>query len=263
MPTTIGDVIEIILREMPGPPPADTVDTFVSGDPSQPVTGIVSTFLATYAVIQRSVELGANLIISHEGIFFSHRGGVDWLAGDPVYEAKRRLLEEHGMAVWRFHDNWHRYRPDGILTGVLRQLGWEAYADPQQPTLCTLPLTTVGAVAAHIKERLGIDTVRLVGDPAMPCQRVGLRPGAVENRLHMRGLREAALDLLAVGELNEWETSEYVRDAVQIGLPKALLVLGHAQSEEPGMAYLVEWLQERLPGVSITHVPAGGLFRYL
>jgi putative NIF3 family GTP cyclohydrolase 1 type 2 len=40
-------------------------------------------------------------------------------------------------------------------------------------------------------------------------------------------------------------------------MPKGLIAIGHEVSEEPGMAYLVEWLGERLPGVPITHIPAG------
>ena len=65
------------------------------------------------------------------------------------------------------------------------------------------------------------------------------------------------------GEVREWETSEYARDAVAQGRDKALIVLGHAKSEEPGMAYLVEWLQPLVPGVTITHVPVGDAFRYV
>ena len=36
-----------------------SVDVIKAGDPSQPVTGIVTTFLATHEVLQRAVDLGA------------------------------------------------------------------------------------------------------------------------------------------------------------------------------------------------------------
>jgi putative NIF3 family GTP cyclohydrolase 1 type 2 len=42
-----------------------------------------------------------------------------------------------------------------------------------------------------------------------------------------------------------------------------LIVVGHANSEEAGMKYLVEWLQERLPDVPIAHVPAGDPFCHM
>ncbi len=62
---------------------------------------------------------------------------------------------------------------------------------------------------------------------------------------------------MVCGETSEWQVYEYVRDANSLGLHKGLLVIGHERSEEPGMAYLAEWLKGRLPGLAITHVPAG------
>jgi hypothetical protein len=43
----------------------------------------------------------------------------------------------------------------------------------------------------------------------------------------------------------------------------ALLLTGHAASEEPGMAYLAEWLRMRFPETPITHVPTGEPFLFL
>jgi len=69
--------------------------------------------------------------------------------------------------------------------------------------------------------------------------------------------------MLLAGEINEWDVNEYARDATAMGAGKALIVLGHADSEEPGMAHLVDWLAPKLPGVAITHVPAGNPFRFV
>ena len=99
MRTTIQDVIDTILQEVPGAPFEESVDTFKAGDPSLEVTGIVTTFLASYEVIQRAVDLGANLIITHEPIYYNHLDEVDWLTNDPVYQAKRQLLEENNVTV--------------------------------------------------------------------------------------------------------------------------------------------------------------------
>jgi hypothetical protein len=71
------------------------------------------------------------------------------------------------------------------------------------------------------------------------------------------------VDVVVCGELHEWETSENVRDAVQIGSREAVIAIGHANSVEAGMKWLVEWLQPRLPKVTITHIPAGNPFQYL
>ena len=261
IPLRIQDVIDTIVADMSQAPLAETVDTVKTGDPTQPVTGIVTTFLATTPVIREAVRLGANLIITHEPTFYSHTDEVGWLAGDPVYAAKRGLLDEHGIVVWRLHDRIHfAHRPDGIIAGVLAALGWESYADGEQSYTATIPPTPLSALIAHLKERLGVTSVRVVGPLDLLCRRVGLLVGAAPGEWHMRAFREQGLDVVICGESREWETCEYVRDANACGRPAALVSVGHATSEEPGMRWVAEWLRERVPAVAITHVPAGDPF---
>jgi hypothetical protein len=52
-PPTIQEVIDKILAATPYDPAQDTVDTVKTGDPRQPIRGIATTFLASYAVIER------------------------------------------------------------------------------------------------------------------------------------------------------------------------------------------------------------------
>lgn len=65
----IQQVIDTIIAAIPGGRKQETVDTVKTGDPAQPVKGIVTTFLATQEVIERTIALGANLIITHEPTF--------------------------------------------------------------------------------------------------------------------------------------------------------------------------------------------------
>jgi len=263
MEPTIQEVIQKIINAIPSSPFEDTVDTVKVGDPCQRVTRIVTTFLASYEVIQKAVELGANLIITHEPIFYNHRDEVGWLAEDPVFRAKCLLLEEHDIVVWRFHDYWHAFRPDGINTGVVWALGWEAYQDPVKSNLFNLTATPLLDLALRLKDRLGVKTLRMIGDPAMVCQKVGFLPGAWGGQQHILTLSQEPIDTLIVGEIAEWETSEYVRDAQALGMKKALIVTGHQPSEEPGMEYLVRWLKTLFPELSITHIPTGSLFLWV
>lgn len=262
MGVTVQDVIDRILDRIPGGRLEETVDTVKCGDPTQEVTGIVTTFLASQRVIERAVALGANFIITHEPTFYNHLDATDDLTHDPVYQTKRRLLDKHGIVVWRFHDHWHRHEPDGIAVGVIRALGWAAYVRDDSPVI-TIPETTVGGLARYVKRALDIDTVRVVGELAMPCRNISLMVGAAPTQWQLAALNRDDVDVMLAGEVREWETSEYARDAVLQGRQKALIVLGHAKSEEPGMAYLVEWLQPLAPGVTITHVPVGDAFVYL
>jgi putative NIF3 family GTP cyclohydrolase 1 type 2 len=260
--TTIQQVINGILEAVPGAPLEGTVDTFKSGDPAQEVTGIVTTFLASYEVIHSAIDLGANLIITHEPIYYNHLDEVDWLEDDAIYQAKRRLIEENDVVIWRFHDHWHMHRPDGILTGVVKALGWEDYVDTKAPAIYNIPAVTLQDLALLFKKKLGIHMVRVVGDREMVCRRVGLMLGAMGGGAQINFLRLEDLDVIVCGEVREWEITEYVRDAVAQGKRKALIVLGHANSEEAGMAWLVEWLRPRFPDVDITHVGVGDPFHF-
>ncbi len=70
---TIQDAVDRILAATAVDPLPVTTDTFKIGDPAQPLTGIVTTFLATGADGTRAADLGATLIITHEPTFYSHQ----------------------------------------------------------------------------------------------------------------------------------------------------------------------------------------------
>jgi putative NIF3 family GTP cyclohydrolase 1 type 2 len=69
-----------------------------------------------------------------------------------------------------------------------------------------------------------------------------------------------SLDLVIAGEGPEWETPEYIRDAVHQGRSRALIMLGHAESEAPGMKYIAERLSVQLPGVPVHFVKEQPVF---
>ena len=245
------------------PGPEETVDTVKVGEPSQRVTGMVTTFLASCEVIDRAVSLGANFIITHEPTFYNHLDEVDWLEGDDVYRHKLKLLRDNEIVVWRFHDGIHRLRPDGVISGVLDALGWKDFARPDNLRVCDIPPMSLPELATILRERLGSMRVLAVGDPRRRYRTVGLMVGASGGRSQMRFAQETGVEVLVVGELAEWETSEYVRDAAHAGLNRAALVVGHAASEEPGMKWLADWLRPRFPAVTITHVPLRDALRPL
>ena len=262
-PLTVEQVMNLILKTIPGAPFAKTVDTLKSGSPAQRVTGIVSSMFATTDVIQKTIAAGANFLIVHEPTFYNHADETDWLQQDPVFQRKYELLTKHNIAVWRFHDYWHSHRPDGIRTGVLNALGWSKYIDATNPNVLTLPATPLTQLITHAKEKLGIKQVRVVGDLTQLCQRVLLLPGASGGRNQIKAIESAKPDVVLCGETSEWETPEYVRDARQQGQKLSLVILGHIMSEAPGMDWLVSWLQPKVPGLKVSYIASGNPFTYV
>ncbi len=269
MTATIQDVIDTIMVAAAAATPrsiprrSKTVDTITQGDPSQPITGIVSTFMATDAVIDQAIQRGANLIISHETIVYNHADEVDWLQKDPVYAAKRQKIQDHGLVVCRFHDALHDMRPDMTVVGLIDELGWDAYRVRSAPFVCKIPPMTLKLLGTHVKDCLHVEALRVVGNLDQRVRVVAVSPGFAGRERHYESLSNPKIDAVICGELHEWETSEYVRDAAHMGHDKALIVTGHAQSEEPGMRCLVLWLQALLPGIPVEFIPTGNLFHWL
>lgn len=259
---TVQEVINIILSAIPGAPFPKTVDTIKSGNPSQPVTGIVTTMFATNKVIEQTINLGANFIIAHEPTFYNHLDDVVWLAGDEVYQNKKNLLEKNKIVVWRFHDGIHEHKPDGILIGVLEALGWQKYYDADNPDITALPTITLGDIINHLKDKLGIQHLKVIGDLSQKCSRIALVPGASGGMSQIGILQKEKPDLLICGEINEWETAEYVRDMRQMGSQTSLIVTGHSVSEEPGLEWLANWLQPQIPGIKIKHISSYDPFEW-
>ncbi|CAI6032876.1 Nif3-like dinuclear metal center hexameric protein [Cohnella sp. JJ-181] len=252
MSITVQQVIDALIA--PVGKLSDTVDTIKSGRPDDTARRVAVVFTATYAAIEQAAATGANLIVAHEPTFYNHLDESEWLAGDPVYERKRSLIEKSGITIFRLHDYVHQYKPDGIVAGMLSKLGWEAYADPDEPTLLTPPpgeARTVRTIAEELKRKLDIDSVQVAGDPDLQVKRFGLAVGAPGGRAQMMYLRERDIELLIVGETNEWETNEYARDAADMGFAKAIIVLGHQKSEEAGMSTVASLLREKFPELPV------------
>ena len=255
---TAREVIARIEANVGVTPPKDTVDTFKAGDPDTVVTGIAVTMMATLDVLQRAAAAHDNLIITHEPTFFDHRDEPKLKMGenDPVLSAKKAFIAEHKLVIWRFHDQWHMRTPDGIMEGMKKALGWEAYQDASLPYIFNLPETNLEALAVTLKTKLGAHAMRVVGDPTLTVKRVALVPGASGFARETMALETPGVDVLVTGEPREWETVEYVADAVTTGKKQGLIVLGHIPSEQAGMEECAKWLKPLVPGVRVEFVAA-------
>ncbi|GAB3800486.1 hypothetical protein GCM10028819_25900 [Spirosoma humi] len=251
---TVGQVIERIKTNVGIPWREQTVDNLIAGTSEIPVKGIAVTMMATLDVLQRAASKGLNMVITHEPTYYSHQDRTEPVQQDSLYQLKRDFIQQHGIAVFHFHDHWHGRRPDGIATGMIRELGWEKNNDAQNPRLFTFPETSLARFAQGISTRLGIRTMRVIGDPQLPIRRVMASWGNVSLMPGVPYLAQA--DVLIVGETHEWELVEYVQDAITSGQKKALIILGHLISEQAGMKYCAEWLKGFIPETPVDFIAA-------
>jgi putative NIF3 family GTP cyclohydrolase 1 type 2 len=235
----------------------DTVDAFKAGNPDTSVTGVAVTMMATMDVLQRASAKGLNFVITHEPTFYAHLDTPEGIPeSDAVWAEKRAFIEKHGMVVWRFHDHWHMRKPDGIEAGNVHALGWEKFQCADNQYLFVIPETTVKDLAKQVSQKLGSSVVRVVGDPDLKVTMVGFSPGAAGSPREIQALEQDDVQVLMVGETREWETVEYAADAMSEGRKKALIVIGHIPSEQPGMDECARWLKGFVKDVPVEFVPA-------
>jgi putative NIF3 family GTP cyclohydrolase 1 type 2 len=253
---TAGQVIDRIKTNIGVPWRAQTVDNIIAGTADTPVRGIATTMMATLDVVQRASAAGKNMVVTHESTFFSHQDRTEAFVDDPTYQFKLDFLNKHQMVVFHFHDHWHARRPDGIATGMARELGWEKNADPANVRRFAFPGTPLARFAQEMQAKLNIRVMRVIGDPAMPVNRVAASWGNVSLNPGVPLISQPDVDVLVIGETHEWELVEYVQDAIASGKKKALIILGHVVSEQAGMKYCAEWLRTFVTEVPVEFIAA-------
>lgn len=265
----VQEVIDAILTDSCGDFRLEkTCDLLMSGEPDQEVTGIVTSFMATADVIRQAAEIGANMIITHEPTYFTGADTTDWLEDDPIYLAKKKLIEDNGIAIWRFHDHMHLAKTDRIYDGLIKELGWESHVLPgDRPHAYEIDQVPLRELVDFFKEKMEMDVLRFVGDPDMLCKRVGILVGGGSlglgsEQMPMKFMREYDIDVMVCGEITEWTLCAYVNDASMLGFNKAMIVVGHERTEEWGMKHMAEWLPPLVPGIPVTFVDAKEPFRY-
>jgi putative NIF3 family GTP cyclohydrolase 1 type 2 len=256
-PLTVSDVVERLKSKVGMPWLAQTVDNIVAGRADLRVRGIATTMMSTFDVLKRAAASGKNLVITHEPTFYSHQDAPDAFRDDATYKEKQAFIAAHDMAVFRFHDHWHRMTPDGIQTGMMRELGWQKSLLPQDKWRYEFPAASLEQFAATMKQRLNVRSMRVLGDPKLQVRRVATRWGYQSLLPDLLELMASPdLDLLIVGETREWELVEYVQDQISAGRGKALIVLNHVVSEQAGMKYCAEWLKPFITEVPIEFIAA-------
>lgn len=237
--------------------PGTLVDGFRAGDGDGEVRGIVVAARASTAVLKHAQELGANLVISRQA-FLGDSQDRPVSKPEPALADKLALIESAGLMVLRLQDP--RTGPAGRAVaealpsaiGLTAPLGGINLATGL--VYRTAPTTALDLIR-KIKRALPSQTVRLVGDPALTLRGVAFatetnRPNAL-NPL----LARPEVNLLVAGEVHETETTAYAMDCIALGQPKALLLVGPIELEEPAARALAELIKP-IEKVGVTYVPS-------
>ena len=277
---TAKDLIDRITAQIGVPWKPDTVDGLKAGDPATVVTGVVTTAMATMAVLRQAVKAGANVVISSQPTFYARTdartppaqrgpggggppGGPPPAApppaaaapADPVFTAKNAFIDQHKLVIVRLSDHWRLREPDPLAVGLAQAMRWTMHQVSGDPRRYDVPALTVEALVAAIAKNLGASGIRVVGEAKTSVRRLGLLPGSTPIQASLKMLPE--VDAIVAGEVREWESVEYARDHVAAGHKKALILVGRVLSEDPGMRLCADWLKTVIPGVPVRHITVG------
>ena len=238
-----------------------TCDTLKAGYADRETHKVAVCMFPTPALIKRAAEWGAELLIVHEPIYYNH---FDNQSGEKIEAEKRRLIEESGITVWRYHDHPHYTTPDQIATGELQRIGLKGnveYTDIFDLVRIKLnEPTTPRELARRIEEKCGVRHLRIAGAADAQSTQVSCMFGAPGGQLEE--LRRDECEILITGEVCEWQLCEYARDAAELGFKKAIIVMGHVGSERDGMAYIADLLKKILPELEVRYFECGEVYTY-
>lgn len=255
-----------------------TRDKVLYGETDKECTGIVTTIYASPDVIRKAHELGANLIIAHEALLWNHGDHREWLeeTQNKTYLAKKKLMDDYGITVWRFHDYIHSGIPykdgyiDGIFYGLAQETGWDdaiINEDISGAVYLECPETTPREVAKLIKEKWNLSGLKCIGNMDAKVTKIlvcgHVMEGGDSNALIKRVDKED-INLLLPLELIDFTLTEYIKDSAQLGFDRAIIAPGHFNIEEPGMKYMEKWMDKALPEkIKTTYVQAGDMYTFL
>ncbi len=266
---TAHEVLERIQNNVGVAIPDNAVDGFKAGDPEIAVTGIAVTAMTTMDVLKQAAKRRLNLVITYENVYFGQEpmtmpqgGGArgrsqqPLYTNDPVYKAKKEFIDENGMAVFRFRDQWTARKDNPLARGLGEALGWSRYQVAGDPTSYQIPSVKFETLVADIRKRLNMRAgIRVVGDRKALIRKVAVVPGSITIETALKRLPEA--DLLITGQSQEWDITEYALDSATAGFKKGYIMLGVLVAEEPGMRACSNWIKSLVKNVPVEWIGTG------
>ncbi len=238
-----------------------TCDVIKAGDPNKELKKVAVTMFATVETVKKAREWGADMLIVHEPTYYDHFEEIPDL---PVVVAKRELIEESGITIYRYHDYMHSREIDQIPEGEIYYLGLkgEVVNTPYSASYyfkTDEPITAL-ELAKKMEKELGIKRVRIAGTRDKKSTNIALcfgTPGGV-----FELLCDENIEIVLTGEACEWKLAEYARDADSLGMNKTLIVMGHIPSERDGMRLLAKRLSEKHTDFETRYIECGEVYTY-
>ena len=264
----VAEIIESVAPISSGMPGDELGFIFGSGDVA--VRGVAVCWSPTRALIEKAAQLGCNMIVSHEPLFFQKKWSIDaeaknvWFdeaedADKAVNRRRAAALERMNGCVWRAHTNWDIAPKIGIIDAIIAALELGPILRRGRfITVHEAPPRTVREWARFVQQRLDTGSIRVVGDPHRKVTRVATMIGGL-GQIFNSPEEAAALgaEVAVAGECLAYT----LWNAEELGL--ALIEAGHGATENPGMRAMAAWLGGQLKSLKVEFLDTGMPWRYM
>ena len=225
------------------------------GDPRRTVSGIITCLTLTPDVADEAIERGAGLVVTHHPILFRP---VQQITAATSEGGMLLRLIEAGVAVYSSHTAYDS-AGEGInqqlaelfeLTqiGVLRTAGLEAGNGTGAQSggagrFGTLAVpVSLAALLQRVRDRLPVEHLQYVGDPALPVRKLAIACGSAAEFLP-DAVRHGC-QVLLTGEARFHACLQ----ARELGI--GLILAGHYASERPAVERLAARLSREFPDLT-------------
>ena len=237
---------------------------FIFGAPDTDLRGVAVCWSPTLDVIQSAGQLGCNMIVSHEPLFFQKRWSTDAEAGNVWFEeaedeekavnrGRAAALEGMGACVYRAHSNWDLTPEIGIRDALAAALDLgPAIRLGQYTSLHEVEPVTIRGLVHRVQTKLDTGPIRVVGNPAREATRIGTLYGGLGQMLNSpEEMASLGAEAVIAGECLAYT----LWCAKELGL--ALIEAGHCATENPGMRAMANWLDGQLGDLPVQFIDTG------
>ncbi len=219
---------------------------FAVGDVAEKVRGVLLALDCNMAAVDKAVEEGANMIITHHPLLFDPLEQVDFRT--PRGAILRKLIR-NDISLFSAHTNLDKTNP-GVNQALASAIGlvMQISLENVEVGLCGSvgqESTTFFDLAKTVKEKLGASGLILNTDQDREVSRVFVQGGAFDEE-SIPALKLYRVDCVVTGEMKHHHMIE-LEDA---GI--AVIVAGHEVTERIVLPSLREQLLHKLPNLPIT-----------
>lgn len=236
---TIMDVIE---RTYPKAAAADWDNVgLLVGRAEKEVKKIYVALDATNEVIEQAISTGADMLITHHPLIFSP---LKQITDEDFIGSRAVKLLQHDISYYAMHTNYDVLKMADLSAEML------GLADAE--VLEVTGIGRVGKLSAEmtvrelcelVKERFGLESVKLFGSPEQKVRCVAISPGSGK---HMSELALAkGAEVFVTGDIDHHEGL----DAMEQGM--AIVDAGHYGLEHIFIEDMANYLSEHLDGVEV------------